>query len=178
MKELDKALSIALKGRKAERALARFRRQIKAWKVVLPPVAPLVLDFGLGDFQKVGLIEYWIANVTLRSSASLRSTSEIKAGYCGKYLFVFDGQTCPMHRHRKKHETFFIVKGRVAMTYDGKRRKMGEGDVLPVAPWKYHSFTGIGPALLLEVSMPCEVEDNYFEDPMIPIGGNYLGSKR
>ena len=162
MKELDKALSIALKGKEAERALARFRRRVKAWKVALPPVAPLVLDFGLGEFEKVGLIEYWIAN-------------EMKAGYCGKYLFVFGGQTCPMHRHRKKHETFFIVKGRVAMTYDGKRRTMGEGDVLSVDRWKFHSFTGIGPALLLEVSMPCEVEDNYFEDPTIPIGGNYRG---
>jgi D-lyxose ketol-isomerase len=164
MKELDKALSIALKGKEAERALARFRRQIKAWKVAMPPAAPLVLDFGLGDFGKVGLIEYWIAN-------------EMEAGYCGKYLFVFGGQTCPKHRHRKKHETFFIVKGRAAMTYDGKRRTMGEGEVLPVQQWRYHSFTGIGPALLLEVSMPCEVEDNYFENPAIPIGRNYRGGK-
>ena len=163
MKELDKALNIALKGPKAKRALAAFRRQIKAWKVALPPIAPLVLDFGLGDFERTGLIEYWIAN-------------ETQAGYCGKYLFVFDRQTCPMHRHRKKHETFFIVKGRVAMSYDGKRRTMRQGDVLPVVAWKFHRFTGIGPALLLEVSMPCEVEDNYFEDPAIPIGGNYRGA--
>ncbi len=164
MKELDKALSIALKGAKAARALARFRRQMKTWKTALPPVAPLVLDFGLGEFEKTGLIECWIAN-------------EPKAGYCGKYLFVFDGQTCPMHRHRRKHETFFIVKGRVAMTYDGKRRVMNEGEVLPVKNWKFHSFTGIGPALVLEVSMPCEVDDNYFEDPAIPIGGNYGGRR-
>jgi D-lyxose ketol-isomerase len=164
MKELDRALSIALKGKEAAQALGRFHRQMKAWGVALPAVAPLVLDFGLGDFGKIGLIEYWIAN-------------EMKAGYCGKYLFVFDGQTCPMHRHRKKHETFFIVKGRVAMTYNGKRRQMGEGEVLPVERWKFHSFTGIGPALLLEVSTPCEVDDNYFEDPRIPIGGNYRGGK-
>ena len=191
MKELDKALSIALKGKEAERALVRFRRQIKAWKVALPPVAPLVLDFGLGDFERTGLIEYWIANV--RRGAKPRavrghrpengrstggaSRPPLEAGYCGKYLFVFGGQTCPMHRHRKKHETFFIVKGRVAMAYDGRRRKMGEGKVLPVDRWKYHSFTGIGPALLLEVSMPCEVDDNYFEDPAIPIGGNYRGGR-
>jgi len=160
MRELDKGLEISVKGPQADEALAAFRRQIQSWGLAMPPAAPLVLDFGLGDFQKVGLIECWIAN-------------EVEAGYCGKYLFVFDGQTCPMHRHRQKHETFFLVKGRVRMVYDGVEWEMAEGDVRPVAPWKYHSFVGIGPALLLEVSMPCMVDDNYFEDPAIPIGGNY-----
>ena len=162
MNELDRALDIALKGLEAERALSDFHRQIAAWNVALPPVEPLVLDFGLSDFRRVGLIEYWIAN-------------EAAAGYCGKYLFVFDGQTCPLHRHRVKHETFFVVKGRVAMEYDGRRMELGEGGVLPVEPWKLHSFTGIGPALLLELSMPCQVDDNYFDNPDIPIGGNYRG---
>ena len=162
MHELDKAQQIALKGPAAEAALAALRRQIGAWGLGLPPVEPLVLDFGLGDFPRVGLIEYWIAN-------------QPEAGYCAKYLFVFDGQTCPLHRHRVKHETFFIVKGRVAMEYDGARREMDEGQVLPVMPGKVHSFTGIGPALLLELSMPCQVDDNYFDDPEIPIGGNWRG---
>jgi D-lyxose ketol-isomerase len=165
MNELDKALDIALKGPEADRALADFRRQIAAWNVALPPVEPLVLDFGLGDFRRVGLIEYWIAN-------------EATAGYCGKYLFVFDGQTCPLHRHRVKHETFFVVKGRLAVEYDGQRLELVEGRVLPIEPWKYHSFTGIGPTLLLELSMPCQVDDNYFENAEIPIGGNYRGRKQ
>jgi D-lyxose ketol-isomerase len=164
MNELDRALDIALKGPEAERALEECRRQIAAWGVALPPVTPLVLDFGLGDFRRVGLIEYWIAN-------------EAAAGYCGNYLFVFDGQTCPLHRHRTKHETFFTVKGRLAVEYDGRRLELCEGGVLPVEPWKYHSFTGIGPALLLELSMPCQVDDNYFENPQIPIGGNYCGKR-
>lgn len=164
MDELQKALDIALTGPPAERALADFQRQIAAWSVALPPVAPLVLDFGLGDFPHTGLIEYWIAN-------------EAGAGYCGKYLFVFDGQTCPTHRHRRKHETFFLVKGRVRMTLDGVSRNMSAGDVLPVPPGKVHCFTGLGPALLLELSMPCEVDDNYFEDVGIPIGGNWRGKK-
>lgn len=162
MEELDKALGIALQGPRAEQALAEFQRQVAAWGVALPPVTPLVLDFGLGEFAKVGLIEYWIAN-------------EAQAGYCGKYLFVFDGQTCPMHRHRTKHETFFIVQGHVEMILGDTRREMGPGDVLPVPPWTYHRFTGIGPALLLELSMPCEVDDNFFENVDIPIGGNWRG---
>ena len=162
MDELDKALGIAMTGPRAEQALAEFRRQLDQWQVALPPTSPFVLDFGLKDFARIGLIECWIAN-------------EAKAGYCGKYLFVFDGQTCPSHRHRTKHETFFVVKGRAAMQYDGSLRRMQEGDVLPVEPGKAHSFTGVGPCLLLELSKPCEVDDNYFDDTAIPIGGNYRG---
>ena len=160
MEELDKGIDISLKGPAAEAALAEFVAQMKAWSLTMPPVEPLVLDFGLSDFRDVGLIEYWIAN-------------ETDEGYCGKYLFVFDGQACPMHRHKEKHETFFIVKGTVRMEYDGRLREMHEGEVLPVDQWKYHSFTGVGPALLLEISKPCVIDDNYFEDTRIPIGGNY-----
>ena len=159
MDELNRALDIALRGTPARRALAACRRQIKAWGVVLPRVKPLVLDFGLGDFARTGLIECWIAN-------------EARAGYCGKLLFVSGGQTCPEHRHRRKHETFFVLKGRVRMRCGPRARIMREGDVLAVPPGRKHSFTGVGPALLLELSMPCEVHDNGFTDRRIPIGYN------
>lgn len=159
MDELKKGLEISLRGAAARRALTAFQKQVKAWGVALPPVNPLVLDFGLGAFKETGLIEYWIAN-------------ENKAGYCGKYLFVMDGQSCPEHQHRTKHETFFVVKGQVRMRCGARTLIMNEGDVLPVAPGRKHSFTGIGPALLLELSMPCEIADNYFSNRQIPIGGN------
>jgi len=160
MDEPEKGLSISID--EAERApiLKAFREQIATWEIAMPPVEPLVLDFGLGRFEAIGLIEYWIAN-------------EMEAGYCGKYLFVFDGQTCPSHRHREKLETFFIVKGTVEMRYGDRVFDMGPGAVLRVDPWTHHSFTGKGPALLLEVSKPCVIDDNYFENAAIPIGGNY-----
>ena len=159
MDELALGLSIALSEEAAAAPLAAFRRQCDAWGVAMPRVSPLVLDFGLGNFPHTGLVEFWICN-------------DATAGYCGKYLFVFDGQTCPMHRHAKKHETFFIVKGAVQMTCGHAIRPMHEGDVLPVAPGCFHSFTGIGPALLLELSTPCEIADNFFENANIPFGAN------
>ena len=162
MKELDKGLDVSLKGPEAEEAIEQMRRQIAAWGLVMPPPQPLVFDFGLGKFGEIGEIESWIAN-------------EVEAGYCGKFLFVFDGQTCPTHYHRQKHETFFIVKGRVRMMYDGAEREMETGEVLAVPPGKVHRFTGIGPALVMEVSKPSIIDDNYFEDTNIPIGGNYKG---
>lgn len=159
MDELDTALRIALTGDEAERAVADMRAQLADWGMTLPDVPPFVCDFGLGEFRRIGEIEVWIAN-------------EVEAGYCGKFLFVFDGQTCPAHSHRTKHETFFIVKGEVEMECAGGVSVLGQGAVLPVPPGTVHRFTGRGPALLLEVSMPCIVADNCFEDARIPIGAN------
>lgn len=157
MDELDKGLDISVHGPVRDDALARCAEHIAAWQVALPPVEPLVLDFGLGDFARTGLIEFWIAN-------------ELDAGYCGKYLFVFDGQTCPTHHHRQKMETFFVVQGRMRVSLGARELDLGPGDVLPIRPGQPHSFTGIGPALMLELSKPCVVADNVFADPAITIG--------
>jgi quercetin dioxygenase-like cupin family protein len=160
MNELKKGLAIAAPAEVQEEALPRFLAQIGDWDIALPEVTPLVLDFGLQDFSRTGLIEYWIAN-------------EMEAGYCAKYLFVFDGQSCPMHHHKEKHETFFVIRGELDVLYDGTRHQLHPGDVLPIKAGRVHGFTGVGPAMLLEVSKPCVIEDNYFENTRIPIGGNY-----
>jgi hypothetical protein len=55
--ELQKGLDISVQGPVRERALARCAMQMAEWKIALPPVEPLVLDFGLGDFEHTGLIE-------------------------------------------------------------------------------------------------------------------------
>lgn len=154
MDELNKGLKISLKGNLRKEALAQFEEQIEKWGVALPKVEPLVLDFGLEDFYNTGLIEYWIAN-------------EVNADYCAKYLFVFPNQSCPIHRHKEKHETFYIIKGKVEMIYNGKTFEMNPGDVLSVEPSKYHGFTGKEPALLLEISQSCIIDDNFFENENI-----------
>jgi len=157
MEELDKGLDIAAPQAIVDAYLPRFLAQVRAWNLALPEITPLILDFGLGNFEKTGLIEYWIAN-------------EVRAGYCAKYLFVFDGQCCPMHRHAHKHETFFIIQGELEVTYGDSVRRLKPGETLPIVPGRFHGFRGVGPSLLLEVSQPCIVEDNEFMDPAIPIG--------
>jgi mannose-6-phosphate isomerase-like protein (cupin superfamily) len=134
--------------------LERIRAQIADWGLTMPPVEPLHLHFGLNDFMVTGETEFWIAN-------------EAELGYCGKFLFVFDGQTCPYHSHKIKHETFFVVKGSIRMRVGDDERVMREGDLLAMPPGAGHSFTGIGPALILEVSMPSILQDNFFEDRRI-----------
>jgi D-lyxose ketol-isomerase len=132
-------------------ALQYCRSQFHACGITMPKVEPLVMDFGLGDFKRFGLIEYWIAN-------------EIEAGYCGKYMFVTDGQMCPKHFHQTKHETFFVVHGQLAVTLGDKALELAQGQTLAITPGSAHSFKGIGDTLMIELSMPCDVVDNYFED--------------
>ena len=160
MKELDKARLIEAPGGIREKAATRFKTQIAEWGIALPRTEPLVLDFGLGHFGSGGIVECWITN-------------EVEAGYCGKYIFVSDGQACPMHHHRQKHESFFVVRGRLEVVHEGRTLELKAGDTLAVPPGTKHSFAGIGPALLLELSQPCLIEDNYFQDSTISIGGNY-----
>ena len=145
---------VELAGEARTEALQRCRRQIAGWNLQMPRGRPLVLDFGLGEFEKTGLIEFWVAN-------------EPDAGYCGKFLFVFDGQTCPYHHHNVKHETFFVLKGAVRMKVNGKACRLREGDSLAMLPGTKHSFQGDGPALLLEVSQPSVRGDNFFCDKRV-----------
>jgi len=140
-----------LHGPERDDAIGAIRQQIDAWGLTMPSVTPLVLHFGLGRFAQIGETEFWIAN-------------EPEVGYCGKFIFVFDGQTCPYHHHEMKHETFFIVKGRILMKIGNEERVMSAGDVLPMPPGVGHSFTGLGPALILEVSLPSVLRDNFFAD--------------
>jgi D-lyxose ketol-isomerase len=160
MDELQKGLSFSLSKDKSIDILGAIQAQLLAWELAMPVVEPLVLDFGLGDFARTGEVEFWVAN-------------ETEAGYCGKFLFVFDGQTCPLHYHNEKLETFFVVKGCFEVAYAGRTFEMRPGDVLRVETGLAHTFTGKGNALLLEVSKPSLIDDNYFQDERIPIGGNY-----
>jgi len=156
--EPTKDFPFQVTGERHQQALDRCLSVIRGWGLTMPPVEPLVLDFGLGRFQEIGEIEFWVAN-------------EEAYGYCSKFLFVDDGQTCPYHWHNRKHETFFVLKGQVRMIVEGQEKALREGEILVMPPGQRHSFTGIGPALLLEVSMSSIRQDNFFADKAIGDGG-------
>jgi mannose-6-phosphate isomerase-like protein (cupin superfamily) len=160
MDEYQKGMDISLKGKRRKKAIERFNLQMKDWGIAIPPNKPIVLDFGLDDFYSFGLIECWIAN-------------EKNEGYCGKYLFVFDNQTCPAHKHNEKHETFYVIEGKIAVQCENRTFDLSKGEIFPINKGKEHSFRGIEPSLMLELSKPCIIEDNYFTDNRIPIGGNF-----
>lgn len=159
MDKVDWTTDFELQGEAREAALAAARDVIAGWGLTMPDFEPLPLHFGLHDFANIGETEWWIVNDT-------------ENRYCGKFLFLFEGQRCPLHHHRIKDETFFIVRGVVSMELDGETRLMRPGDVLKVAPGQRHTFAGHdGPALVLEVSLPSIPGDNFFADTRIGNGG-------
>lgn len=149
---------IEVSGPQRQQIIAAIHQQLDEWGLAMPDVEPLILDLGLGRFEQIGDSEFWVAN-------------EEELGYCGKFLFMFDGQTCPHHYHKMKHETFFIVKGSIHMRMGDDDLIMNEGDVLAMAQGIYHSFTGLGNALVLEVSMPSVRGDNFFDNKQIGENG-------
>ncbi|MCM8757364.1 MAG: cupin domain-containing protein [Candidatus Omnitrophica bacterium] len=148
---------VAVKGKEKREALANARKKLKSWGLKMPGIfPPVVLDFGRGDFSRWGHIEYWIAN-------------DEKNWYCGKFLLMFKGQTCLAHHHLKKHETFFVVKGKILMQLSGKKLTLKPGDVLPMPQKTRHTFTALTDSLILEVSLPSLKGDNIFQDKTIGV---------
>lgn len=148
-------LDFELQGAAREEALAKAARIIEGWGLVMPPGEPLTPHFGVHDFYNVGEIEYWVVNDRVNN-------------YCGKFLFMFEDQRCPLHHHNMKDETFFIVRGDVSMTAGDKTWVMRPGDTFKMAPGVDHTFAAVGgPALVLEVSLPSIEHDNVFADPRI-----------
>lgn len=150
----DIILRISLQGTEREETLGRIHEVVDAWGLKLPDVPPDPLHFGRNDFARIGETEFNIAN-------------NLEQGYCGKLMFLFKGQTCPMHHHRKKHETFFIVKGRIEMEAGGSTFAMNQGDIKVIAQRVKHRFTALADSLVLECSMPDLPDDSIFDDPHI-----------
>ena len=62
--------------------------------------------------QKVWGEEHWIVN----------------REYAGKKMVLYKGKQCSLHFHKKKDETFHVIKGKVLLECMGERRIMIPGD--------------------------------------------------
>jgi rfaE bifunctional protein kinase chain/domain len=96
--------------------------------------------------DKVWGNEIWFANSNL---------------YCGKILNLKQGYQCSMHCHKEKDETFYILDGKVRMIINDETIIMQKGDSVKLKPNDYHSFGGILPSVILEVSTQHFDEDSY-----------------
>jgi quercetin dioxygenase-like cupin family protein len=150
----DAVERLSLQGEKRRQALAKIHEVVASWGLKLPDVPPDPLHFGYDDFERIGETEFNVNN-------------NVAEGYCGKFMFLFSGQKCPMHHHRVKHETFFIVKGRVEMELNGRTFIMEQGDTLVVNQNARHAFTALVDSMILECSKPDLVEDSIFDDERI-----------
>ena len=142
---------LELVGDEKKRALQLVEKSFKKWGLTVPAVPSVPFHFGLHDFYKIGEIEFDINN-------------NVEEGYCGKFIFILNEQTCPMHFHRIKHETFYLVKGRVEMEAGGETITMEQGDIKVMPQNTMHRFTGLENSLILECSKPDIMSDSIFED--------------
>jgi quercetin dioxygenase-like cupin family protein len=145
---------LELVGEEKQRVVEQCRNLFTTWGLTLPDVPACPFHFGLHDFEHIGEVEFDINN-------------NIEEGYCGKFIVIFKGQTCPMHHHRIKHETFYLVKGTVEMETAGEVFVMKQGDIKIMPQNTRHRFTGVESSLILECSKPDIMSDSIFDDSKI-----------
>jgi quercetin dioxygenase-like cupin family protein len=85
--------------------------------------------------------------------------------YCGKKLVFYSGHQCSMHHHKIKHETFYILTGKVYLETDTngaiEKRIMTPGDIAIIQPLTWHQLTALENSEVMEFSTFHMEEDSY-----------------
>lgn len=87
--------------------------------------------------------------------------------YCGKMMKFNEGAKFSMHFHREKDESWYVLSGEFLLhridTRDASINtvKMVEGDTHRIYPLEPHQLECVKEGVIIEVSTPDSVEDNY-----------------
>lgn len=87
--------------------------------------------------------------------------------YCGKLLKFNTGSKFSMHFHAEKEETWYVLSGQFVVRYidttnaNQHEQTLKEGDVWHNKPLLPHQLICIEEGVIIEVSTPDSVEDNY-----------------
>ena len=87
--------------------------------------------------------------------------------YCGKLLRFNTGAKFSMHLHAEKDETWFVLSGKFIVRYittkDAEHHEveLSQNDVWHNPPLFPHQIICVEEGVLVEVSTPDSVEDNY-----------------
>jgi len=132
-----------------------------------------VTDFGLGDYQRYGLVLINLAE---------------EPEYCEKLMYALKGMTTPAHTHKKKKEDIICrwgqldvilwndaalkkgeslslkINGRVAKVSTGEAIHLRAGERVTLVPGVYHEFfPATGECIIGEVSTANDdLHDNFF----------------
>ena len=81
--------------------------------------------------------------------------------YCGKILNLNKGFRCSIHYHKDKHETFYLLAGKVLLEIGDELKKiiLEKGDVQTLEPGMKHRFTPLEDSKIIEFSTPHEGSD-------------------
>ena len=73
--------------------------------------------------------------------------------YCGELLYLDMGTESSLHHHVTKMETFYCLKGQVALHINGRDYLLNPSSrPKTIEPREKHSFRGVTEAVILEVS--------------------------
>ncbi|MDR3709113.1 MAG: D-lyxose/D-mannose family sugar isomerase [Capsulimonadaceae bacterium] len=129
------------------------RRQLASAGIVVNDETPVeIADFGLGRYHAEGL------GLVVRVN---------EPEYCSKWLTLTPGQQCPMHYHKVKKETFFVLQGTVVVRTSNETVTLNPGDRYTLFPGTPHTFGSVAGAVIEEVSTHDENADSYFENAAV-----------
>lgn len=75
--------------------------------------------------------------------------------YCGKIIVIRKGHRLSFAYHKFKHETIYILRGRLSLTLGQRTLRLGPGKACTIAPRVKHRFAAPwGRVTLAEVSTP------------------------
>jgi D-lyxose ketol-isomerase len=142
-----------MKKNEYKKAQKEVKQIFKDANIPLPQNAEIeITDFGLNEFRKTGLGLYVKVN---------------EPEYCSKWMVLLPGQTCPFHYHKKKKETFIVMKGIVKLSTEAEEITLKPGATYTLSKNTYHTFTSKNGAIVEEVSTFDSNADNYFKDKRI-----------
>lgn len=93
--------------------------------------------------------------------------SVIQHDYCKFIVVMLEGQTYPVHYHRIKEETYFILYGDLEVTIEDEAVHLGIGDLINVPRRFTHSFSTEGGCVFEEVSTAYLNNDSVYEDEAV-----------
>jgi N-acetylneuraminate synthase len=93
----------------------------------------------------------------------------INREYCKKLIVVLPGQSHPVHKHKRKEETFHLLYGDLTVDLDGKTFPLEPGDMLLIERETWHCFKSETGAIFEEVSTTHYRNDSYYEDEKISV---------
>ena len=114
-------------------------------------VIELSHHYGLKNFKSQGAL---IINIINRE-------------YCKKLIVTFPGQNHPVHRHKKKEETFQLLWGSLNVVMNNNSYNLKPGETLLVERGANHSFSSDTGAIFEEISTTHIKNDSYYEDEKI-----------
>lgn len=137
----------------SEYLMGRIKELLLTSGVVLPKQGEVKLYHhkGIDRFNEVGAI----------------FISVIQNDYCKFIVAMLGGQSYPVHYHRIKDESYFILYGDLKVTIEDETSRLEKGDVINVPRRFMHSFSTERGCVFEEVSTAYLNNDSVYDDESI-----------